>query len=120
MKPTVRVVSGGCLRSVELSGSSDKLWGSSACRLRVIDPLGLQPNRRETRVGRNSRNREVRPLAGRSPAGMGGRVEWVTNWARGSLGSLRAIPARQRLGDEASARSRAYDPRLDRDVAIKI
>jgi serine/threonine protein kinase len=45
----------------------------------------------------------------------------VQTWARGSLGSLGRFQLRERLGDGGFGQVfRAYDPRLDRDVAIKV
>jgi serine/threonine protein kinase len=52
---------------------------------------------------------------------IGETVDWAKNWARGSLGSLARFQLRERLGDGGFGEVfRAYDPRLDRDVAIKV
>jgi serine/threonine protein kinase len=52
---------------------------------------------------------------------IGGPIDWVQTWARGSLGSLGRFQLRERLGDGGFGQVfRAYDPRLDRDVAIKV
>ena len=48
-------------------------------------------------------------------------TDWVKTWTRGSLGSLGRFQLRERLGDGGFGQVfRAYDPRLDRDVAVKV
>jgi serine/threonine protein kinase len=52
---------------------------------------------------------------------VGEASDWVTTWTRGSLGSLGRFQLRERLGDGGFGEVfRAYDPRLDRDVAVKV
>jgi serine/threonine protein kinase len=48
-------------------------------------------------------------------------INWYATWQRGTLGSLSRFQLRERLGDGGFGQVYlAYDPRLDRDVAIKI
>jgi len=48
-------------------------------------------------------------------------IDWVKTWTQGSLGSLGRFQLRERLGDGGfGSVFRAYDPRLDRDVAVKV
>ena len=52
---------------------------------------------------------------------VGQTIDWVKTWERGSLGSLGRFQLRERLGDGGFGQVfRAYDPRLDRDVAMKV
>ncbi len=54
-------------------------------------------------------------------ADLGQTIDWVKTWERGSLGRLGRFQLRERLGDGGFGQVfRAYDPRLDRDVAVKV
>jgi serine/threonine protein kinase len=48
-------------------------------------------------------------------------IDWFQAWARGNLGRLGRFQVRERLGDGGFGQVfLAFDPRLDRDVAIKV
>jgi serine/threonine protein kinase len=116
MKALVRMVCGGCLRSVELSAASSETLSNRCphCGGPIESQLG--------HVDPASQDDETPPTVTHSLATeIGGPIDWVQTWARGSLGSLGRFQLRERLGDGGFGQVfRAYDPRLDRDVAIKV
>jgi eukaryotic-like serine/threonine-protein kinase len=116
MKASVRMVCGGCLRSVEVSAAST---GTASNRCPHCDgPIESQVSQVNPASGEDETPPTVTPSLATE---IGGPIDWVQTWARGSLGSLGRFQLRERLGDGGFGQVfRAYDPRLDRDVAIKV
>jgi len=57
----------------------------------------------------------------RAPTEIRETIDWVKTWEQGSLGTLGRFQLRERMGDGGfGSVFRAYDPRLDRDVAVKV
>ncbi len=118
MNPSVRVVCRGCLRSVEKSSGAK---GSDAGRCPFCgDRLDSRASQSDLAAGSDW----IAPVgAGSSgaPTEIRETIDWVKTWAQGSMGSLGRFQLRERMGDGGfGSVFRAYDPRLDRDVAVKI
>jgi eukaryotic-like serine/threonine-protein kinase len=110
MKPPVRMVCKDCLRSVELS--EDERYLPKACPFcgKTIDS---QSTDGETVIGNRTDALPEPPPGGATP--------WVETWSKGTLGMLGRFQLRERLGDGSFGQVYlAYDPRLDRDVALKV
>ncbi len=116
MEPTIRIVCEGCLRSVELP-AADAGSDESRCPFcghPVSSPSsmhGMNDDRLEShRVPLNSPITEACET-----------IDWFGAWERGTIGSLGRFQLRERLGDGGFGQVfLAFDPRLDRDVAIKV
>jgi eukaryotic-like serine/threonine-protein kinase len=116
MKASVRMVCGGCLRSVEMSFATAES-GANRCPYcgGIIDSHSSQIRSPSEDVD-NSTMTTIPAVTD-----VGQTIDWVKTWERGSLGSLGRFQLRERLGDGGFGQVfRAYDPRLDRDVAVKV
>jgi eukaryotic-like serine/threonine-protein kinase len=116
MSAPVRLVCGGCLQSVELVPGDD---GSPDNRCPFCGrPMDSRLVENDTRT-RVKEGREQRHVAGRDLSSQSS--DWAATWSRGSFGSLGRFQLRERLGDGGFGEVfLAFDPRLDRDVAIKV
>ncbi len=113
MRPPIRMVCRGCLQSVEFSEDAPH-DNTNTCPY-CGGPLDSRDQEYESATLELSSG--VLPTPATSPPS----TPWIEYWKQGTFGNLGGFVLREELGDGGFGTVfRAFDPRLDRDVAIKI
>ncbi len=113
MKPPVSLFCGECLRSIELSPDSVGRTPS------VCPGCGATLDSRLSDLDSPGSNFTL-PIPNENGYSSGDRP-WVKTWAEGSMGIVGRFQLREIVGDGGFGKVyKAYDPRLDRDVALKV
>jgi hypothetical protein len=116
MNPSLRQVCGGCLRSVEiLPGQGGEATNRCPYCGGAIDIEDDRTVLRGSDLAASKELLDAECCSSETPP------EWAETWSRGTLGSLGRFQLRERLCDGGFGQVfLAYDPRLDRDVALKV